>query len=168
MDLETLVLKYKETKDEKLFDKIYHDTFKIVKTVLYQYSNEKEIIEDLTQEVYIKVVKNIEKYESKNFRSYLYQITKTTGIDYVRKEKNLLNIDPDYIPDKASNPYLNFVLSHLDKDLREIFIMKVLLGYTTKKISQILNSTPKIINNSYYKAKEILKKELEGIENEIK
>lgn len=168
MDLESIVLKYKETKDEKLFEKIYQETNKIVKTVLYQYSNERETIEDLTQDVFLKLVKNIDKYETKNIKNFLYQIAKTTGIDYVRKQKALPNLDPDYIPDKATNPYLNFALSHLDNDLKEIFLMKVLLGYTTKKISQILDSTPKKINNAYYKAKEILKKELEGIEDEIK
>ena len=54
------------------------------------------------------------------------------------------------------------------KDLREIFLLKVLEGYTTKRLAEILNSTPKKINNAYYKAKEILKHELEGIKDEIK
>ena len=168
MDLESIVFKYKETKDENYFEKIYKETNRIVKSVLYQYSNEKNIIEDLCQDVFLKVVKNIDKYQTNNFRNYIYQIAKTTGIDYVRKTKEITDLDVDFIPDNAKNPYLNFALSHLDKDLREIFLLKVLEGYTTKRLAEILNSTPKKINNAYYKAKEILKHELEGIKDEIK
>lgn len=168
MDLESIVLKYRETKDENYFEKIYKETNRIVKSVLYQYSNEKNIIEDLCQDVFLKVVKNIDKYQTNNFRNYIYQIAKTTGIDYVRKTKEITDLDVDFIPDNAKNPYLNFALSHLDKDLREIFLLKVLEGYTTKRLAEILNSTPKKINNAYYKAKEILKHELEGIKDEIK
>ncbi len=168
MDLEKIVLKYKETKDEIYFNKIYSETNKLVKSIIYQYSNEKSIIDDLTQDVYLKLVKNIDNYQTNNFYNYLYLITKNTAIDYVRKVREIPNLDPSFIPDNSFNPYLNFALSHLDNNLKEVFIMKVLLGYTTKKISSILNSTPKIINNAYYKAKEILKKELEGIQDEIK
>lgn len=168
MDLEKIVLKYKETKDEIYFNKLYLETNKLVKSIIYQYCAEKNIIDDLTQDVYLKIVKNIDNYETKNFYNYLYLIAKNTTIDYTRKTRELPNLDPSYIPDNSINPYLNFALSHLDNNLKEIFIMKVLLGYTTKKISEILNSTPKKINNAYYKAKEILKHELEGIKDEIK
>ena len=168
MDLESIVFKYKETKDEMLFEKIYKETNRIVKSVLYQYSNEKTIIDDLCQDVFLKVVKNIDKYQTNNSRNYIYQIAKTTGIDYVRKTKEITDLDVDFIPDNAKNPYLNFALSNLDKDLIEIFLLKVLEGYTTKRLAEILNSTPKKINNAYYKAKEILKHELEGIKDEIK
>ena len=168
MDLEKIVLKYKETKDEIYFNKLYLETNKLVKSIIYQYCAEKNIIDDLTQDVYLKIVKNIDNYETKNFYNYLYLIAKNTAIDYTRKTRELPNLDPSYIPDNSINPYLNFALSHLDNNLKEIFIMKVLLGYTTKKISEILNSTPKKINSAYYKAKEILKHELEGIKDEIK
>ena len=168
MDLEKIVLKYKEIKDEIYFNKLYLETNKLVKSIIYQYCAEKNIIDDLTQDVYLKIVKNIDNYETKNFYNYLYLIAKNTAIDYTRKTRELPNLDPSYIPDNSINPYLNFALSHLDNNLKEIFIMKVLLGYTTKKISEILNSTPKKINNAYYKAKEILKHELEGIKDEIK
>ena len=116
----------------------------------------------------MKIVKNIDNYNTKNFRNYIYQIAKTTGIDYVRKTHELTNLDTDYIPSEAKNPYLNFALSHLDKNLKEIFLMKTLLGYTTKKVSEVLNLTPKMVNYAYEKAKNQLRKELEGIEDEIK
>ena len=168
MDLERIVDKYKETKNDSLFTKIYNETIGLVKSVLYTYSNDKDTINDLSQDVYMKLVKSIDGYNAKNFRNYIYQIAKNTGIDYVRKTHELTNLDYDFIPSEAKNPYLNFALSHLDKDLKEIFLMKVLLGYTTKKISETLNLTPKMVNYAYTKAKKQLREELEGVEDEIK
>ena len=168
MDLEVIVDKYKNSKEDKYFTKIYNETIGLVKSILYTYSNDKATIEDLSQDVYMKLVKNIDSYNTKNFRNYIYQIAKTTGIDYVRKTHELTNLDYDYIPSEAKNPYLNFALSHLDKDLKEIFLMKTLLGYTTKKVAEVLNLTPKMVNYAYEKARKQLRKELEGVEDEIK
>lgn len=168
MDLEKIVSKYKDTKEDHYFDFIYKETIKIVEASLYVYTNDRQTIEDLSQEVYMKFVKTIDNYNTKNVKSYLYQIAKTTGIDYVRKVKEIPSLDTSFIPDEAINPYLNFALNHLEKDLKEIFLMKVLLGYTTKKIALLLNLSVKVVNNNYYKAQEILKKELEGISDEIK
>lgn len=168
MELEQIVSKYKDTKEERYFDKIYKETIKIVQAALYIYTNDRETIKDLSQEVYMKLYTSIDSYTNKNIRSYIYQIAKTTGIDYVRKIHELPNLDSSYIPDTAKNPYLNYALSHLDSSLREIFLMKVLLGYTTQKVAKILNLTPKMVNTSYYKAKGILKKELEEKPDEIK
>ena len=168
MDLENIVAKYKESKNENYFNKIYNETIGLVKSILYTYSNDKETINDLSQDVYMKIVNNIDNYNTKNFRNYIYQIAKNTGIDYVRKTHELTNLDYDYIPSEAKNPYLNFALSHLDKDLKEIFLMKTLLGYTTKKVAEVLNLTPKMVNYAYEKARKQLRKELEGVEDEIK
>jgi len=168
MDLESIVLKYQKTKDDKYFNILYSNTIKIVKFVLYTYTQDKNTIEDLSQDVYMKLVKVLDNYKENNIINFIYQIAKTTGLDYVRKVHELTDIDLTYIPSSSKNPYLNYALSHLDNDLKEIFLMKVLLGYTTKKISLILNISIKIVNSKYYKAKEILAKELEGIDDEIK
>ena len=62
MDLETIVLNYKKEKNEKDFNKIYKETFKLVKSILYTYTCDSDTIDDLTQEVYLKIVNNIDKY----------------------------------------------------------------------------------------------------------
>ncbi len=46
--------------------------------------------EDITQEVFVKVWKNIRKFDqNKNFKPWLFQIAKNTAIDFLRKKKSI-------------------------------------------------------------------------------
>jgi len=47
--------------------------------------------EDVTQEVFIKVWKNLRKYdETKSFKAWIYMIARNTCIDYLRKKNDVL------------------------------------------------------------------------------
>ncbi len=46
--------------------------------------------EDITQEVFIKVWKNIKKFDqTKKFKPWIFQIAKNTSIDFLRKKKTI-------------------------------------------------------------------------------
>ena len=46
--------------------------------------------EDITQEVFVKVWKNIKKFDqSKSFKPWIFQIAKNTSIDFLRKKKSI-------------------------------------------------------------------------------
>jgi RNA polymerase sigma-70 factor (ECF subfamily) len=47
--------------------------------------------EDITQEVFVKVWKNIKKHDSKkgSFKSWIFTIAKNTSIDFLRKKKSI-------------------------------------------------------------------------------
>ncbi len=70
---ETLVLRYKE----RLF------------AFLYRYAGNKQAAEDLFQDVFMKVIKNIDKYnEQGKFSQWLFGVAAHQATDYYRKEKN--------------------------------------------------------------------------------
>lgn len=47
--------------------------------------------EDVTQEVFIKLWKNLKKYDqTKSFKAWIYQISRNTCIDYLRKKNEVL------------------------------------------------------------------------------
>lgn len=46
--------------------------------------------EDITQEVFVKVWKNLRKFDQKrNFKPWIFQIAKNTSIDFLRKKKSI-------------------------------------------------------------------------------
>lgn len=46
--------------------------------------------EDITQEVFVKVWKNIKKFDQKkSFKPWIFQISKNTSIDFLRKKKSI-------------------------------------------------------------------------------
>ncbi|MDE6661089.1 MAG: RNA polymerase sigma factor [Anaeroplasmataceae bacterium] len=164
MDLEKEVEKYKQGNAQS-FDKIYHETKALVQFAIYSKIPNYFIIQDLIQDTYVKANQMISNYQAKNFRSWIYTIAKNVALDYLKKKKetNLDNLD--VLPDmKSTHPYLYYALRHLEEMEREVFLMKVLCGHTTKKISEILNLKPSIVNQLYYSAKQKLKECLEDEE----
>ena len=72
-----------ETAFEEII-KLYQQ--KICGTIFYMVKNE-NIVEDLAQEVFIKVYKNISKFnEESSLYTWIYRITMNTCIDQIKKE----------------------------------------------------------------------------------
>ena len=164
MNLEKLVEEYKKG-NEKSFDLLYEKTLPIVKAAIINYITDRETVLDLIQDTYLVFVEKKDSYQSKSFSNYIYTIAKNKAIDYLKKKKELLLDDYDYIPDYNLSPCLNYLINKLEEPLREVFILKVLVGYSSKKVSLSLGIEVGQVNNYYYKAKEILRKGLET--NEI-
>lgn len=160
MDLEKLAVDYKNG-DEKSFEILYQQTFSLVRFVIYSYIPNSIIVEDLIQDTYMKVNKSIQSYTYHNFKNWIYTIAKNVALDYLRKRKEILLEDDSMISeDRNTHPCLNYVMNHLDEQLKEVFLMKVLCGHTTKMIAEVLNLNPSEVNQLYYRAKSILKKNL--------
>lgn len=168
MKLDVYVQKYKNG-DSKAFDIIYAETYSLVRAAIYSYIQDKYIVEDLIQDVYMKFSKNIEKYQSNNFKAWIYTMAKNTALDYLKKKKEVIS-DNVYLKEdnNVTHPYIKYAIDHLNEEQREIFLMKVLCGNTTKKISLLLGLDISRVNKLYNEAKANLKKSLEDISDEIK
>lgn len=159
--LEKVVEQYQRGNKE-VFDKIYAETYGLVRFAIYQKIQNKYIIEDLIQDTYMKVCQMIPAYSSHNFQAWIYTIAKNIALDYIKKKKEILVEQEacDFV-DKDTHPYLYFALRHLDEIEREVFLLKVLCGHTTKKISLIMNISPSDVNQTFYHARKKLQESLE-------
>lgn len=55
----------------------------------YKYAGNKEEAEDITQEAFVKVWKNLKKFDqTKSFKAWVFSIAKNTAIDFLRKKRN--------------------------------------------------------------------------------
>lgn len=160
MNIDKYVKAY-QNGNEKAFDILYKETYKLARSVIYIYVQNANTVEDLLQETYTKASHKLKTSSITNFTNWIYTIAKNTAIDFVKRKKEICLEEPELLPDKDHNPYLYYALDHLDKDCREVFLMKVLCGYSTKKVAETLNLNIKTTNNLYYKAKDILKANLE-------
>lgn len=165
MDLEKLAASYKAG-DELAFNKIYDETLPLVRSIIYSYIRDNETIKDLIQDVYTKVSLNIKEFQAKSVLNWIYTISKNTALDYIKKKKedNIANVEIIADNNSSYKPLLKIVIKTLDYPEREIFLLKVLEGYTTKELSQILNMTKNQVNYSYNQAKEKLREELKDYE----
>lgn len=163
MNLEKLASEYING-SEKAFDIIYKETISFVRVAIYQYVSDPDVIDDLVQDTYMKVINNIKNYQNKNINNWLFTIAKNTALDYVKKKKESKIDDISIIPDRIKLPYLNYAIEHLDELERNVFLFKVLCGYTTKKIAKLLDLKISLVNKLFYQAKAKLKKELEDLQ----
>lgn len=165
MNLEKLAASYKAG-DELAFNKIYDETLPLVRSIIYSYIRDNETIKDLIQDVYTKVSLNIKDFQAKSVLNWIYTISKNTALDYIKKKKedNIDNVEIIADNNSSYKPLLKIVITTLDYPEREIFLLKVLEGYTTKELSQILNMTKNQVNYSYNQAREKLREELKDYE----
>jgi len=94
--------------------------------------------EDLTQEVFIKVWKNLNKFDiEKNFKTWIFTIAKNTAIDFLRKNKD---IPLSSFDDEDGNNFIEDNLIDNEMKSDEVFSLgedKELIEKALNKISLI-------------------------------
>src|SRR4030042_2442046 len=57
---------------------------------LYRITNNKEAAEDISQDAFFKVWKNLKRFDqNRNFKTWLFAIAKNTAFDWLKKKKEL-------------------------------------------------------------------------------
>jgi RNA polymerase sigma-70 factor (ECF subfamily) len=91
--------------DQKAIGELYDNNFSYIVNQLkiFTQSQDTSLLEDIVQEVFCKLMTNIDYYEITNvqFRSWLFNAAKNKYIDYKRKKKNNIT---DLI-DFSDNPF---------------------------------------------------------------
>ena len=139
---------------------------------------------DLTQEVFLKVYRNIHKYEhAYAFYTWLYRITANCCIDYFRSSKrkvqkvSLSQVDGnsqqdnarDYeIPDERFGPELNLMnselretlneaIGQLSENLRSTIFLKEIEGFSYAEIAEISECSIGTVKSRMHRAREELR-----------
>ena len=161
---------------EKYETRVFHHCLRIV--------GDREESADLTQEVFLKVFRNIHKYEhGYAFYTWLYRITVNCCIDYFRNSKRKIkkvplsqvdnhsdsDSDRDHeIPDERYGPELNLMktelrdvlnqaVSKLSENLRSTIILKEIEGFSYAEIAEISECSIGTVKSRMHRAREELK-----------
>ncbi len=79
--------------DQAAFGALYNEYIRKIYDFIYFKTLNKETAEDLTSQVFLKVLKHISNFKSDNFSAWLYTIARNTVIDHYRSDKNYKNIE---------------------------------------------------------------------------
>ncbi|NLI90768.1 MAG: sigma-70 family RNA polymerase sigma factor [Peptococcaceae bacterium] len=145
---------------------------------LVKLTESNQLSEDLAQDVFLKVIRNIDKFDiggKATFSTYLMTIAKNTYIDYLRKEKKLAVFDPlehafrkdeiisgfeDSAVDRIYSQNIMEQFEYLTEEQRTAIKLKYVEGLTLKEIGEMLQVEPKTvksrIHNGIAKLKKIL------------
>ena len=120
------------------------------KTICRRYSNSEQEMEEMVNESFYKVFKNLEKFDfSKPFKAWFRTIVVNTAIDFYhryQKHKQEEDIDQHDFVDlnydviqKLSADEIMKLVHQLTPSYRMVFTLFVIEGYSHKEIAEILN-----------------------------
>lgn len=146
--LEELFLKYSQL--------VTNISFSIVK--------DKNIAEEISQMVFLKIMQlSPEKLPESGEFSWLYTLTKNQTIDFLKKQRNNIDVDSIEITDENKideiidkNTFENMI-DGLDDIEKEIISLKVLSNLSFREIGLMLNMPTATVQWKYYKSINTLK-----------
>ena len=133
--------------------------------------NDQQLAEDLTGDVFIRMLDHLSDYENRNvpFTSWLYRVSRNLLIDHYRKEeKHKLSplgqsegISKDqptlfsHVEQKITFEQVRLSLSKLDENQSEVIVLRFLVGLSLKEAAHSLErassfrNSPQTIGRSY-------------------
>ena len=140
--------------------------------VCLRYSGNQDDAQDLLQEGFVKVFKNLEKYRGDgSFEGWIRRIFVNTSIEHFRRKVKLSSVSETQevtIEDKDWNALDTLaekdiikIVQELSPGYRQVFNMYVIEGYSHREISEILGISEGTSKSQLARAKVILKKIIE-------
>lgn len=150
---------------EPLYNKYYEQIFRYI----YQRMDDKELAHDITSQVFLKAMNNIQKYEYRGvpFASWLYRIAKSELYQSFRDEKatRTINVDTSNLSimiddleedsSEETRAVLLKAIAELNEDEVQIIELRYFEKRSFKEIGDLLEITE---NNAKVKAHRVVQK----------
>lgn len=152
--------------EKQAVEELYVKYKNLIINISYSIVKDKNTAEEIAQTVFLKILQNSsEKIPNNNEASWLYTVTKNQTIDYLKKQRNYIELDDIYnITDENNNideiieiDNFNDIIAGLDKKEQEIISLKVIADFTFKEIGLMLNMPTATVQWKYYKSIHTLK-----------
>jgi RNA polymerase sigma-70 factor (ECF subfamily) len=140
-----------------LFDRYHRRIFNFI----LQMCGDRELSNDLTQDVFYKVMKYRTSYKGGQFASWIFTITRNGVHTHFRKHKTRMEDletvlykieDEEDSNGKEDHAFLKYALQQLDIEDREILIMHKMQGIKYEELGNILEITPGAAKAKAYRA----------------
>jgi RNA polymerase sigma-70 factor (ECF subfamily) len=120
--------------NEEAFSQLVKKHLKPVYNFLYYFTRNQAELDDLTQIVFIKVWKNLQKFDrKKKFKTWIFAIAKNTAYDYFKKKKTIPFAN--FLDEEGSNKLENISDESILPD--EILNRKDIAKELEKKLAEI-------------------------------
>ena len=131
----------------------------MIMQIAYQNCYNKSEAEDITQEIFIKLIKNAEKIDSEeHLKAWLIRATINLSRDYNKSfwNKNTLKLDEElrYFDTEVQEVFKE--ISNLKPTYRNIIYLYYYQGYKINDIAKILNMSPNTVSSNLTRARKKL------------
>lgn len=177
-DVDELTVAAFEIEDkEDLIDEIMNKYGQEVLQLVYSYVNNKEVAEDLTQDIFVKCYKSLHTYKgNSNLKTWLWRIAINHCKDYIKSwyNKKVFVTENDFtymesqkesveqtVIQNAEDSRLASAVMNLPIKYREVIYLFYYAELSIKEIATVIEVKENTIKTRLKKAKELLKEGLE-------
>lgn len=166
-----LYLQTLETSDDKAkFESLYRTYCGLMVAVAMKITGNRADAEDAVHQAFLSILKNMDKISDVDClktKSYVVIITENKAIDLLRARKKTLPRDFEEEPPGVTIPPpgeddLAAALARLPARYREILLLHYHHGYSRRELSQMLELSYAAVQQLLWRAKDALRKQLEG------
>lgn len=163
-------------KDKELFALIIDRYEKKLKRYVFYLTGDKEKVDDIVQNVFIKAYINLFSFNKKfKFSNWIYRIAHNEAVNFVKKESFFKKINLDFlniakeedleeeISKKEIKEKLKTCLDKLDGSYKEVLILHFFEEKSYKEISDILRISVSLVGVKINRGKRMLKKICQSI-----
>ena len=167
IDDKEIIKKYLEG-DEKSLEILIKKYLSSIYGFIFKNVGDINSAEDITQEVFIRIWKNLKKFDQKKeFKPWIFQIAKNASIDYLRKKKsipfsrfenekgqnvlteNLSDSSPNLLKILNDKKSLTAIMETLPKKDKNLLNLRHKDGLSFKEIADITNESVNTIKSRY-------------------
>lgn len=145
------------------FEDILHEYSTPVYSFCMRLIGNEEDAKDLTQDIFVKIWKNLEKFDSsKSLKTWIFTIARNTCYDWLRKKKNLFF---SQLNQEENVGRVEEALKTLSVDQVEVVTLHYSEGLSFEEIGKLLRKSTNTIKSQNRRALEKMKKFLEMHQN---
>ena len=138
------------------FKEIINQNKNSVKNIIKLFTKEEN--EDLEQEVFIKVLKNSDKYEERgNLKAWINTVAKNVSKDYLKPNPELKLVQ------KERQKRILKAINELKPKFKDVIIYTEIYGYSYEDTAKKLNCPTGTIKSRIYNAKKELAEKLQDL-----
>jgi RNA polymerase sigma-70 factor (ECF subfamily) len=175
LDERKLIRRIQKHADKTAADTLIRSYYDEILAYAYRQTSDRQTAMDLTQDIFISMLKTITRYDSKQsgFRTWLYRIATNKIIDHHRSNSvtrsKILNLDSVDIPDETDftrqlehDDLAARIQAHIgtfDADSQRVFRLKIYGGYTFAEIAELTQMPEPTVKTKYYRMLKTLREE---------
>ena len=161
------------------FTKLYETYGKTIYFTLKRYTNDETLIEDLSQDIFIRLAYHLDKIDLNNYKksqNYIITATRNYCINYLRDKSKIqeesfeahlnLSSPSDEIVDNMIRSedlsYLEKAIGELNEIYRSVLELRYVNEFSNEEIAAFLNLQKRTVETRLYRANLLLKDKLRG------
>ncbi|PWA09759.1 RNA polymerase subunit sigma-70 [Pueribacillus theae] len=171
------IKKIKKNSNHEAANQLIAEYYREMYAFVYKQTLDSELSLDLTQEIFIRVLKSIGSFDERkaSFRTWLYRLASNRLVDYFRSknykyrqlavslegydvaDREDMAVTLEYKDDVEK---VTSIINRLDPSSQQIARLKLFGEYTLQEIAEMVQAPLSTVKTRYYAALKLIKKEM--------